>query len=62
MDLDFDVYDCAYLKISPTKGVMIFGKNGKLNCSFVDSDEILRHVSKITYELDLPIGFPWFIW
>ncbi|WMV18968.1 hypothetical protein MTR67_012353 [Solanum verrucosum] len=30
-DLEFDVHDSVYLKISPMKGVMRFGKKGKLS-------------------------------
>ncbi|WMV08684.1 hypothetical protein MTR67_002069 [Solanum verrucosum] len=28
-ELGFEVYDWAYLKVSPVKGVMIFGKKGE---------------------------------
>ncbi|WMV55119.1 hypothetical protein MTR67_048504 [Solanum verrucosum] len=53
-DLEFDVHDWVYLKISPMKGVMRFGKKGKLSPRFVDPYEILRRASKVAYELDLP--------
>ena len=34
-DIEFEVGDMVYLKISPMKGVMIFGKKGKLSPWYV---------------------------
>ena len=34
-DLEFEVGDHAYLKISPTKGMMRFGRKGKLRPLYV---------------------------
>ncbi|WMV29592.1 hypothetical protein MTR67_022977, partial [Solanum verrucosum] len=53
-DLEFDVHDWVYLKISSMKGVMSFGKKGKLSPQYVGPYQILRRVGKIAYELDLP--------
>ncbi|WMV18336.1 hypothetical protein MTR67_011721 [Solanum verrucosum] len=53
-DLEFDVHDSVYLKISPMKGVMRFGKKGKLSPRFIGPYQILRRVGKVAYELDLP--------
>lgn len=36
------------------KGVLRFGKKGKLSPRYVGPYQILRHVSKVAYELDLP--------
>ncbi|WMV33284.1 hypothetical protein MTR67_026669 [Solanum verrucosum] len=36
------------------KGVMRFGKKGKLSPHYVDPYHILRHIVKVGYELDLP--------
>ena len=33
--LEFQVDDWVFLKVSPMKGVMIFGKKGKLNLRYV---------------------------
>ncbi|WMV57916.1 hypothetical protein MTR67_051301 [Solanum verrucosum] len=43
-DLEFDVHDWVYLKISPMKGVMRFGKKGKLSPRYVGPYQILRRV------------------
>ncbi|WMV18799.1 hypothetical protein MTR67_012184 [Solanum verrucosum] len=53
-NLEFDVHDWVYLKISPMKGVTRFGKEGKLSPRFVETYQILRRVGKVAYELDLP--------
>ena len=39
--LEFDVGDQVYLKISPMKGVMRFGRKGKLSLRYVRTYEIL---------------------
>ncbi|WMV24807.1 hypothetical protein MTR67_018192 [Solanum verrucosum] len=53
-DLEFDVHDWVYLKISPMKGVMRFHKKGKLSPRYVGPHQILRSIGKVAYELDLP--------
>ncbi|WMV50286.1 hypothetical protein MTR67_043671 [Solanum verrucosum] len=53
-DLEFEVHDWIYLKISLMKGVMSFGKKGKLSTRFVGLYGILRRVAKVSYELDFP--------
>ncbi|WMV41070.1 hypothetical protein MTR67_034455 [Solanum verrucosum] len=54
MDLQFEENDWIYLKISPMKGVMRFGKKGKLSPRYVGPYHILRRVGKVAYELDFP--------
>ncbi|WMV30164.1 hypothetical protein MTR67_023549 [Solanum verrucosum] len=48
------VYE-ATEKISPMKGVMRFGKKGKLSPRYVGPYEILKRARKVDYELKLPI-------
>ncbi|WMV50334.1 hypothetical protein MTR67_043719 [Solanum verrucosum] len=47
------VYD-AIEKISPMKGVMRFGKKGKLSPQYVGPYQILTSVGEVAYELELP--------
>ena len=53
-DLEFLVGDHVFLRISPMKGVMRFGKCGKLSPSYIGPFEILDSVDAITYRLVLP--------
>ncbi|WMV37720.1 hypothetical protein MTR67_031105 [Solanum verrucosum] len=56
-DLEFEVGDWVYLKISPMKSVMRFCKKEKLRPRYVGPYEILKRVEKVSYELKLPIEF-----
>ncbi|WMV55086.1 hypothetical protein MTR67_048471 [Solanum verrucosum] len=53
-NLEFEVNDWVYLKISPMKGVMRFGKKGKLSLRYVGPYQILKRIGKVLDELDLP--------
>ena len=44
----------CFEKNLPMKGVVIFGKKGKLSPRYVGSDEILQRVGKVSYDLKLP--------
>ena len=52
----FCVDDWVFLKVSPMKGVMRFGKKGKLSPRFIGPYRILRRVGRVAYELELPSG------
>ncbi|GJW62557.1 putative reverse transcriptase domain-containing protein [Tanacetum coccineum] len=52
--LDFSVGDFVLLKVSPWKGVVRFGKKGKLAPRFVGPFEIIKKVVFVAYRLDLP--------
>ena len=53
-DSEFEEGDKVYLKISPMKGVVRFGKKGKLSTHYVGPYEILQRVGKAAFELKLP--------
>ena len=46
-----------YLKVSPWKGDMRFGKKGKLSSRFIGPFEILERVGAVAYRLALPPSF-----
>nr|GEX63131.1 reverse transcriptase domain-containing protein [Tanacetum cinerariifolium] len=52
--LDFQVGDKVMLKVSLWKGVICFGKRGKLNLYYVGPFKILIKVGTVAYRLDLP--------
>ena len=53
-DIEFEVDDWIYLKISPMKGVTRFGKKGNLSPRYIGPYKIVRRVGKVAYELELP--------
>ncbi|GJW08538.1 putative reverse transcriptase domain-containing protein [Tanacetum coccineum] len=52
--LEFQVGDRVLLKVSPWKGVVRFGKKGKLAPRYVGPFEIVEHVRPVAYRLKLP--------
>ncbi|GKC63101.1 putative reverse transcriptase domain-containing protein, partial [Tanacetum coccineum] len=52
--LEFQVGDRVMLKVSPCKGVIRFGKRGKLNPWYIGPFKILKRVSLVAYKLELP--------
>ena len=53
-DLEFEIGDKVFLKISPWKGVLRFGKRGKLSPRYIGPYEIVERVGKVAYRLRLP--------
>ncbi|GKD80173.1 hypothetical protein Tco_1342794 [Tanacetum coccineum] len=51
--LEFEVGDRVMLKVSPWKGVVHFGKKGKLAPRYVGPFEILERISPVAYRLRL---------
>ncbi|GKF01247.1 hypothetical protein Tco_0028170, partial [Tanacetum coccineum] len=52
--MEFQVRDKVMLKVSPWKGVIRFGKRGKLNPRYVVPLKVLEKVGSVAYKLELP--------
>ena len=55
-DLEFMVGERVLLKVSPMKGVMRFGKKGKLSPRYIGPFEIVERIGEVVYQLALPPG------
>ncbi|GKE54063.1 hypothetical protein Tco_1489219, partial [Tanacetum coccineum] len=52
--LEFEVGDRVMLEVSPWKGVVYFGKKGKLASRYVGPFKILERIGTVAYRLRLP--------
>ena len=53
-DLQFKVGDRVFLKVSPWKGVLRFGRRGKMRPRYIGPYEIIARVGPVAYRLYLP--------
>ena len=56
-DVSFSIGDIIFLKVSPIKEVMRFGKKGKLAPRYIGPFEIRLKVGEVAYRLVLPPEF-----
>ena len=53
-DIRYEIGEKVFLKVSPWKEVMRFGKNGMLSPRFIGPYEVIEKVSLLAYHLALP--------
>ena len=53
-DLVFEVGDMVFLRISPWKGVLRFGRRGKLSPRYIGHYRIVERIGEVAYRLELP--------
>ena len=53
-DLVFEVGDMVFLRISPLKGVLRFGKRGKLSPRYIGPYKIVERNGEVAYRLEFP--------
>ena len=54
IDIQYEIGEKVFLKVSPLKKVMRFGKNGKLSPRFIGSYGVIEKVGPVAYRLALP--------
>ena len=53
-DIEYEVGDKVFLKVSPWRKILRFGKKGKLSSRFIGSYEVLERIGPVAYRLALP--------
>ena len=54
-DIEYEVGDKVFLKVSPWRKILRFGKKGKLSPRFIGPYEILERIGPMAYRLALPL-------
>lgn len=55
-DLEFNMSDIVFMRVAPYRYVMRFKQKGKLTLRFIGPFEILKHITKVSYQLALLIS------
>ncbi|KAK5795377.1 hypothetical protein PVK06_036639 [Gossypium arboreum] len=53
-EIEFAVGDMFFLKVSPWKKILRFGKKGKLSPRFIGPYRVLKRVGPVAYQLEFP--------
>jgi hypothetical protein len=53
-DLEFQIGDRVFLRISPWKGIIHFGRRKKLSPWYIDPYKVIGRVEEVAYKLELP--------
>lgn len=53
-EVEFDVGDYVFLKVTPMRGVTRFGVKGKLAPRYVGPFEVIERIGEVAYRLNLP--------
>ena len=53
-DIQYEIGEKVFLKVSPWKKIMRFGRNGKLSPRFIRPYEVIEKVGLVAYRLALP--------
>ncbi|KAK4381544.1 hypothetical protein Sango_2957700 [Sesamum angolense] len=53
-DMEYKMGDKVFLKVSPCKGILRFGKQGKLSPRYIELYEITERIGSLAYRLALP--------
>ena len=54
-DITYEVGDKVFLKVSPWRKILRFGKKGKLSPRFIGPYEVLERIGPVDYRLALPL-------
>ena len=54
-DIAYEVGDKVFLKVSPWRKILRFGKKGKLSPRFIGPYEVLERIGLVAYRLALPL-------
>ncbi|KAL5795203.1 hypothetical protein ACOSQ2_000023 [Xanthoceras sorbifolium] len=52
-EVEYEIGDYVFLKVTPMRGVTRFGVKGKLAPRYIGSSEIIERVGQVTYRLNL---------